>query len=170
MTKMLADQVKKSLKSVKSLSLLLKVCNARSSGKQTGLPSAAHVLRSRSSHYGGCVEQETRLGSILRCLVQVVRSLLQNEQLALDDYLQQVIPVVLTCVVAKELGASARDDHWAVRDLAATAMGALLEKFGPAYPELLSRVSNQLLKGLLDPSKPLTTHYGTALSPALPQA
>ena len=95
--------------------------------------------------------------------MQVVRSLLQNEQLALDDYLQQVIPVVLTCVVAKELGASARDDHWAVRDLAAAAMGLLLEKFGPAYPELLSRVSNQLLKGLLDPSKPLTTHYGTTL-------
>ena len=92
-----------------------------------------------------------------------MRSLLQNEQLALDDYLQQVIPVVLTCVVAKELGASARDDHWAVRDLAAAAMGLLLEKFGPAYPELLSRVSNQLLKGLLDPSKPLTTHYGTTL-------
>ena len=68
--------------------------------------------------------------------------------------------------MAKELGASAQEDHWAVRDLAAAAMGLLLEKFGPAYPELLSRVSNQLLKGLLDPSKPLTTHYGTPLSPA----
>ena len=99
-----------------------------------------------------------------------MRSLLQNEQLALDDYLQQVIPVVLTCIVAKELGASAQDDHWSVRDLAAATMGLLLEKFGPSYPELLSRVSNQLLKGLLDPSKPLTTHYGTALSPASSEA
>ena len=96
--------------------------------------------------------------------MQVIRSLLQNEQVALDNYLQQVIPVVLTCIVAKELGSAAEDDHWSVRDLAATTMGLLLEKFGAAYPELLSRVSNQLLRGLLDPSKPLTTHYGTVSS------
>ena len=99
-----------------------------------------------------------------------MRSLLQNEQLALDDYLQQIIPVVLTCVVAKELGASAQADHWSVRDLAAAAMGLLLEKFGPDYPELLSRVSNQLLKGLLDPNNPLTTHYGTTLPPTSSEA
>ena len=96
--------------------------------------------------------------------MQVIRSLLQNEQISLDNYLQQVIPVVLTCIVAKELGTAAEDDHWSVRDLAATTMGLLLEKFGAEYPELLSRVSNQLLRGLLDPNKPLTTHYGNVSS------
>ena len=100
----------------------------------------------------------------MHCLVQVIRSLLQNEQIALDNYLQQIIPVLLTCIVAKQLGNVAEDDHWSVRDLAATAMSLLLEKFGEAYPELLSRVSSQLLRGLLDPTKPLTTHYGTAPS------
>ena len=100
----------------------------------------------------------------MHCLVQVIRSLLQNEQIALDNYLQQIIPVLLTCIVAKQLGNVAEEDHWSVRDLAATAMSLLLEKFGEAYPELLSRVSSQLLRGLLDPTKPLTTHYGTAPS------
>ena len=94
--------------------------------------------------------------------VQVIRSLLQNEHVALDNYLQQIIPVLLTCVVARELGSAAEDDHWSVRDLAATTTGLLLAKFGKAYPELLSRVSSQLLRGLLDASKPLTTHYGAA--------
>lgn len=91
----------------------------------------------------------------------MLRSLLQNEQLALDNYLQQIIPVILTCVVAKELGSCPEDDHWAVRDLAAVTMGLLLEKFSATYPELLSRVSSQLFRGFLDPAKPLTTHYGT---------
>ena len=102
--------------------------------------------------------------------MQVIRSLLQNEQIKLDNYLQQIIPVLLTCVVAKELGSTAEDDHWSVRDLAAATMGLLLEKFGDAYPELLSRVSSQLLRGLLDPSKPLTTHYGAAPSQAYSSA
>ena len=96
--------------------------------------------------------------------MQVVRALLRNEQIALDNYLQQIIPLVLTCIVAKELGSSAQDDHWSVRDLGAATMGLLLEQFGAKYPELLSRVSSQLLRGLLDPSKPLTTHYGAASS------
>ncbi len=92
-----------------------------------------------------------------------MRSLLRNEQIALDNYLQQVIPLVLTCIVAKDLGSLAEDDHWSVRDLGAATMGVLLEKFA-RYPELLSRVSSQLLRGLLDPNKPLTTHYGAAIS------
>jgi len=92
--------------------------------------------------------------------VQVVRALVQNAHLALGAHLHQLIPVTLTCLVAKNLGASAAEDHWSLRDSAAAVVGAIIGRFGQEYPDVQTRISRQLLKAFLDPSKPLATHYG----------
>ena len=96
--------------------------------------------------------------------VQVVQSLLHNAHMSLEPYLHQLIPCVLTCLVAKSLGTSPAEDHWAVRDAAARLLEGIIAKFGAAYADLQPRISRQLLKAFLDPAKPLTTHYGDCLA------
>lgn len=85
---------------------------------------------------------------------------MQNAHLALGPHLHQLIPVTLTCLVAKNLGASSAEDHWSLRDSAAAVVGAIIGRFGREYPDVQTRISRQLLKAFLDPSKPLATHYG----------
>eukprot|EP00983_Pelagomonas_calceolata_P134414 1162060-Pelagomonas_calceolata.AAC.7 len=50
--------------------------------------------------------------------------------------------------------------HWAVRDKAASLVRTVCVRFGDPYYNVQPRVSKTLLRALLDPSKPLTTHYG----------
>ena len=98
--------------------------------------------------------------------VQVIRSLLHNGHLSLEPYLHQLLPCVLTCLVAKSLGGSPAEDHWAVRDAAARLVGGVIAKFGTAYADLQPRIARQLLRAFLDPARPLTTHYGDRLKPS----
>jgi transcription initiation factor TFIID subunit 6 len=71
------------------------------------------------------------------------------------------MPTVLTCVVGKQLCQHpATDDHWAVRESAAALVGTVCRKYGDAFPTLQPRVAKTLLRALLDPLKPLPTHYG----------
>lgn len=53
--------------------------------------------------------------------------------------------------------------HWqALRRRAAGLVAAACRRFGGAYENLQPRVTRQLLRALLDPARPLTTHYGVA--------
>ncbi|BDA47338.1 Transcription initiation factor TFIID subunit 6 [Coccomyxa sp. Obi] len=96
----------------------------------------------------------------LRLLLKVVRALLQNVHMALESHLHQLIPVTLTCLVAKNLGGSPAEDHWSLRDAAAALVGLVIARFGSDYPDVQTRISRQLLKAFLDPARPLATHYG----------
>ena len=105
----------------------------------------------------------------VRC-AQVMRALLQNEHLSLEPHLHQLIPVILTCLVAKSLGSSPAEDHWSVRDAAGALLRGVVAKFGAAYADLAPRISRQLLRAFLDAAKPLTTHYGEHQQLQLTQA
>ena len=48
----------------------------------------------------------------------------------------------------------------ALRRRAAGLVAAACRRFGGAYENLQPRVTRQLLRALLDPARPLTTHYG----------
>ena len=93
-------------------------------------------------------------------MLQVVRAVLQNVHMALESHLHQLIPVTLTCLVAKNLGGSPAEDHWSLRDAAAALVGLVIARFGSEYPDIQMRISRQLLKAFLDPARPLATHYG----------
>ena len=97
-------------------------------------------------------------------MVQVVRAVLQNVHMALESHLHQLIPVTLTCMVAKNLGGSPAEDHWSLRDAAAALVGLVIARFGSEYPDIQMRISRQLLKAFLDPVRPLATHYGARLT------
>lgn len=95
----------------------------------------------------------------LRVLIQTVRALISNPDINVELYLHQLMPSVVTCMVAKRLCQSLEEDHWSLRDDAAATMAFICSKFGAAYPSIQPRITRTLLQALLT-TKPLPTHYG----------
>jgi transcription initiation factor TFIID subunit 6 len=105
--------------------------------------------------------------------MQMAFALLKNESLNIEPYLHHLMPSVLTCLVGKKLCDGPDDDHWKLRDYAAeviafvssrydsvSSMSADPPRWGKTYSTLLPRLTKTLLNAFLDPSRPLTTHYG----------
>ncbi|GIL54914.1 hypothetical protein Vafri_10612, partial [Volvox africanus] len=99
----------------------------------------------------------------LHMVLRVVQALLLNPSVHLEPYLHQLMPPLLTCCMAKALGPSPTCDHWRLRDSAAALVAQLCGRFGEPFYSLKVKVSKQLLRALLDGSKPLTSHYGAVV-------
>ncbi|XP_042520999.1 transcription initiation factor TFIID subunit 6 isoform X1 [Macadamia integrifolia] len=97
---------------------------------------------------------------LLFALMRVVRSLLQNPHIHIEPYLHQMMPSVITCLVAKRLGNRFTDNHWELRDFTAKLVASICKRFGHVYHNLQPRVTRTLLHAFLDPTKSLTQHYG----------
>jgi transcription initiation factor TFIID subunit 6 len=102
-------------------------------------------------------------------------ALVSNGRVTLEQYLHQLMPPLITCLVAKRLGASPADDHWALRRQAAACLAAVCARHGAAYPAVQPRLTRTLVAALLDPQRPMATHYGAliglaALGPRVVQA
>ncbi|GAB2274963.1 hypothetical protein Dimus_009731 [Dionaea muscipula] len=52
---------------------------------------------------------------LLFALMRLVRSLLKNPHIHIEPYLHQLMPSVVTCLVAKRLGNRLADNHWELR-------------------------------------------------------
>ncbi|WBW75462.1 SAGA complex/transcription factor TFIID complex histone H4-like subunit Taf6 [Schizosaccharomyces osmophilus] len=101
---------------------------------------------------------------ILTTLMQMAWALLDNPNLFVEPYVQQLMPSILTCLVAKRLGNDPHNhDHYALRDLAAYLLGIVCNRFGNVYYTLKPRVTRTVLKAFLDNTKPYTTHYGAII-------
>ncbi|KTW32645.1 TATA-binding protein-associated factor TAF6 [Pneumocystis jirovecii RU7] len=101
---------------------------------------------------------------ILNMMMQVTWALFDNPNLFIEPYLHQIIPSILTCLVAKRLGENAASqDHYALRDLSASLLGLICQRFGDVYHTLKPRITRTLLKAFLDNKKPFTTHYGAII-------
>ncbi|XP_043713091.1 transcription initiation factor TFIID subunit 6-like [Telopea speciosissima] len=97
---------------------------------------------------------------LLFALMRVVRSLLQNPHIHIEPYLHQMMPSVITCLVAKRLGNRFTDNHWELRNFTAKLVASICNRFGHVYHNLQPRVTRTLLHAFLDPTKALTQHYG----------
>ncbi|XP_043689998.1 transcription initiation factor TFIID subunit 6-like [Telopea speciosissima] len=97
---------------------------------------------------------------LLFALMRVVRSLLQNPHIHIEPYLHQMMPSVITCLVAKRLGSRFTDNHWELRNFTAKLVASICKRFGHVYHNLQPRVTRTLLHAFLDPTKALTQHYG----------
>ncbi|KAF8414184.1 hypothetical protein HHK36_002183 [Tetracentron sinense] len=98
--------------------------------------------------------------SLLFALMRVVRSLLQNSHIHIEPYLHQLMPSVITCLVAKRLGNRFADNHWELRNFTANLVASICKRFGHVYHNLQPRVTRTLLHAFLDPTKAMTQHYG----------
>ncbi|XP_050246702.1 transcription initiation factor TFIID subunit 6-like isoform X2 [Quercus robur] len=111
---------------------------------------------------------------LLFALMRVVRSLLRNPHIHIDPYLHQLMPSVITCLVAKRLGNRSSDNHWKLRNFTANIVALICKRFGHVYHNLQPRVTRTLLHAFLDPTKALPQHYGAiqglaALGPSVVQ-
>ncbi|VVB00086.1 unnamed protein product [Arabis nemorensis] len=97
---------------------------------------------------------------ILLALMRLARSLLHNPHVHIEPYLHQLMPSIITCLIAKRLGRRFSDNHWDLRNFTATAVGSTCKRFGHVYHNLLPRVTRSLLHTFLDPTKTLPQHYG----------
>lgn len=103
---------------------------------------------------------------VLNMMMQMTWALLDNPNLFVEPYIHQMMPPILTCLVAKKSGDSSSSTplaHYDLRDLAASILGLLCDRHGAAYHTLRPRVTKTLLKAYLDNKKPLTTHYGAII-------
>lgn len=98
--------------------------------------------------------------SLLFALMRVVWNLLQNPHIQIEPYLHQLMPSVVTCLVAKRLGNRLADNHWELRDFTAKLVAAICKRYGHVYNTLQTRLTKTLLNALLDPKRALTQHYG----------
>ncbi|XP_072962813.1 transcription initiation factor TFIID subunit 6 isoform X1 [Typha angustifolia] len=97
---------------------------------------------------------------VLFALMRVIRSLLRNPHIHIEPYLHQLMPSMITCLVAKKLGHRIADNHWELRDFSANLVSSVCRRFGHVYHNLQSRLTKTLIHAFLDPSKALTQHYG----------
>jgi transcription initiation factor TFIID subunit 6 len=95
----------------------------------------------------------------LRVRLRALASLLMNQDLDPEPYLHQVMPLVLTCIVARQLGSDS-DSHWAVRDDAVNMLQLVMDRHGEAYPTLRPRTAKTLLSAWLDSNRPFCADYG----------
>ncbi|GAV62413.1 TAF domain-containing protein/DUF1546 domain-containing protein [Cephalotus follicularis] len=98
--------------------------------------------------------------SLLFALMRVVWSLLQNPHIHIEPYLHQLMPSVVTCLVARRVGNRSTDNHWELRDFTANLSAAICKRFGHVYSSLQTRLTRTLLNTILDPRRALTQQYG----------
>ncbi|XP_027171078.1 transcription initiation factor TFIID subunit 6 [Coffea eugenioides] len=97
---------------------------------------------------------------LLFALMRLVWSLLQNPHIHIEPYLHQLMPSVVTCLVAKRLGNRLADNHWELRDFTATVVASICKRFSHVYNNLQTRLTKTLLHAFLDPKRAITQHYG----------
>ncbi|CAM6117572.1 unnamed protein product [Calypogeia fissa] len=112
--------------------------------------------------------------NLLFSLMRVVQSLLLNPHINIEPYLHQLMPSVITCLVAKRIGGKGFENHWELRDYTASIVAFICQRFGQAYQNLQNRVSRTLVVAFMDPKRTLTQHYGaisglSALGPRVVQ-
>jgi|SRR5579859_347226 len=86
-----------------------------------------------------------------------------TRNLALTLQLHQLMPSILTCLIAKRLGDPAKStpkEAFALRDFASSILALVLQRFSASYSTLKPRITRALLKAFMDNKKPFTTHYG----------
>lgn len=99
--------------------------------------------------------------SLLFAVMRIARSLLQNPYIHIEPYLHQLMPSIITCLVAKRLGNRFCDNHWELRNFTANLVASICKRFGHAYHNLQPRIMRTLVHVFLDPTKSLPQHYGS---------
>ncbi|KAH8318821.1 hypothetical protein KR074_006901, partial [Drosophila pseudoananassae] len=92
--------------------------------------------------------------------MRMVRALIRNPHFSLYKYLHKILPAVLSCLLARELGHE-KKGHWALREYSGNIMAEIVRTFELTDTSLLSRVLSVYKRGLT--MKPLTTVFGAVI-------
>jgi len=94
-----------------------------------------------------------------RTLIRMAQALLANPHIHLELYLHQLLPAIMTMVVAQRLSSKSFDNHWILRYEAALCLVQACNLFGEDYATLKARVL-KTLSDAIGPSRSLSTRYG----------
>mmetsp|Transcript_22354 Transcript_22354/g.53186 ORF Transcript_22354/g.53186 Transcript_22354/m.53186 type:complete len:460 (-) Transcript_22354:1626-3005(-) len=94
-----------------------------------------------------------------RILIRMAQALLANPHIHLELYLHQLLPAILTMVVAQRLSSKPFDNHWILRHEAALCLVQACNLFGDDYATLKARVL-KTLSDAIGPTRSLATRYG----------
>ncbi|MCJ1447364.1 MAG: hypothetical protein MMC23_007875 [Stictis urceolatum] len=100
----------------------------------------------------------------LEQMLSLASAMLDNDTLHIAPYIPSLVPPILTCLISPRLGSSSNPlEHYKLRTLSSSLLGAIAKKFGRSAHNLKPRLARTCLKHFLDPKKPLATHYGAIL-------
>ena len=99
--------------------------------------------------------------NILKHLLKMVKSLLENPSLSLEKYLHELIPAIFTCLINKQVCLRPEsEDHWSLRDSAAKIVANICKKYSNSVNNIQSRVTRMLSQALNNTTQGLAVHYG----------
>lgn len=93
--------------------------------------------------------------------VDMVKHLLHNNFVRLQDEIHNILPAVLSCCLAKKLCKKCFTNHWIVRNISANIVAQISNKYNSDVTNITKRVTQIYLKPLVDSKEfPLSTIYG----------
>ena len=100
---------------------------------------------------------------VLRQMMELTQAMTENKSLFIDPYVASLVPPILTCLIGRNLGIEGAEnmkEQYQLRDLAASLIGVMSNKFAKSSGELRARLARTCLKYFLDPSRSLGEQYG----------
>lgn len=100
---------------------------------------------------------------VLQQMMELTQAMTENKTLHVDPYVSGLAPPILTCLLGRKLGNDNADklkDQYQLRDLAASLIGHIANKYASSSGELQSRLARTCLRYFLDPSRTLGEQYG----------
>lgn len=82
-----------------------------------------------------------------RLMINCIDALIRNRNIHLELHLDQLLPRIITCIVAKQIG-STGENHWLLRDEASDVLVRTCTLFGEKYGNLRGLVIRTLCKAL----------------------
>ncbi|KAH0534397.1 transcription initiation factor TFIID subunit 6-like [Cotesia glomerata] len=102
--------------------------------------------------------------SFLIYLMRMVKALLENPNLCLDKYLHEIIPAVVSCLVAKQLCVRPEiDNHWALRDFVSQILSRISRNFNNSVNNIQMRISGVLSQAFTNNQTSLASLYGAII-------
>jgi len=99
--------------------------------------------------------------AILIYLMRMTSALLENKSLYCEKYLHQLFPAIMSCILAKQLCPRPDvDNHWALRDYAASRCAQMVKMFAANIHGLRDRIVRIFRRTIYSDRLPLVTHYG----------
>jgi transcription initiation factor TFIID subunit 6 len=134
---------------------------SKDSGLQSLLPYFVRFINEK-------ITQNLKNLFILNSMMWMVKCILENPNFFIEPYLHQLMPSIMTCIVGKRLCQDPlNEDHWSLREFSSLLTSEICKRYGDSYHTLQPRIAKTLLHAFLDPSKPLTTHYGAIIGLAM---
>ena len=107
------------------------------------------------------VNMSQRKLHVLKYLLKMVKSLLDNPTLSLERCLHELLPPILSCLINRQVCLRPEaEDHWFLRDQAAKILAEICRKYSNTTNRIQSRITRVLLQALNNNTQGLAVHYG----------